>query len=50
MRKSTKHGPDMNQPKPQKRRDTAQATGNRRLADQIRKSLAKHYASKYRVR
>jgi hypothetical protein len=27
-----------------------QATGNKRLAEQIRKVLGKHYASKYRVR
>ena len=50
MRKSTKHGPDMNRPKPQKRRDKPQATGNMRLAEQIRKILGKHNASKYRVR
>jgi hypothetical protein len=37
-------------PKPQKRREKPQATGNRRLAEQIRKILGKHYASKYRVR
>jgi len=28
----------------------AQTTGNKRLADQIRKILGKHYANKYRVR
>jgi hypothetical protein len=27
-----------------------QATGNKRLAEQIRKILGKHYASKYRVK
>ncbi|WP_168247751.1 MULTISPECIES: hypothetical protein [unclassified Mesorhizobium] len=51
MRKSTKRGPGANPPKPQKGDDKARAkTGNRRLAEQIRKVLAKHYASKYRAR
>jgi hypothetical protein len=36
--------------KPKKRCDMPQATRNKRLAEQIRKSLGKHYASKYRVR
>jgi hypothetical protein len=27
-----------------------QATGNKRLAEQIRKIFGKHYASKYRVK
>jgi hypothetical protein len=36
-------------PKPQKRRAKPPATGNKRLADQTRKILGKHYASKYRV-
>jgi hypothetical protein len=35
---------------PQGRRSKPQASGNRRLAEQIRKILRKHYASKYRVR
>jgi len=30
--------------------DPAQARANKRLAEQIRKILGKHYASKYRVR
>ena len=42
--------PATDRPKPQKRRDKPQATGNKRLAEQIRKILGKHYASKYRVR
>ena len=51
MRKSTKRGPGADLAKPQKGDDKAQATtGNKRLAEQIRKVLAKHYASKYRVR
>jgi hypothetical protein len=37
-------------PKPQKRRGKPTATGNKRIAEQIRKILGKHYASKYRVR
>jgi hypothetical protein len=37
-------------PKPQKRRGKPAATGNKRIAEQIRKILGKHYASKYRVR
>jgi hypothetical protein len=35
--------------KPRKSRDKL-ATSNKRLAEQIRKVLGKHYASKYRVR
>jgi hypothetical protein len=35
---------------PQKRRDRPRKTDNKRLAEQIRKFLRKHYASKYRVR
>jgi hypothetical protein len=37
-------------PMPQGRRAKLLATGNKRLADQTRKILGKHYASKYRVR
>jgi hypothetical protein len=37
-------------PKQQKRRDRLPATVNKRLAEQIRNILGKHYASKYRVR
>jgi hypothetical protein len=36
-------------PTPQRRRAKLPATGNKRLADQTRKILGKHYASKYRV-
>jgi hypothetical protein len=50
MRKSTKQSPATDRLKPQERRDKLQATGNRRLAQQTRKILGKHYASKYRVR
>jgi hypothetical protein len=51
MRKPTKQSPGTDRPKPQKRPDKAQAaTGNKRLAEQVRKALAKHYASKYPVR
>jgi hypothetical protein len=47
MRKSTKR---TSSPKLQKRRAGPPATGNKRLAEQTRKLLGKHYASKYRVR
>jgi len=50
MRKATKQRTGPDQPKPQERRGKPQASGNRRLAEQIRKILRKHYASKYRVR
>ena len=33
-----------------KLRDKPRATSNKRLAEQVRKILGKHYASKYRVR
>jgi hypothetical protein len=36
--------------KPQKQRERPPVTGNKRLPEQARKILAKHYASKYRVR
>jgi len=50
MRKSTNRGPGAG-PKLQKGDNKARATtGNKRLAEQIRKVLAKHYASKYRAR
>ena len=45
MHKPTKYS----RSKPKKHRDVPQATGNKRLAEQIRKVLGKHYASKYRV-
>ena len=51
MRKPSKQKPGTDRPKRQKRQDKAQAaTGNKCLAEQIRKVLATHYASKYRVR
>jgi hypothetical protein len=50
MRKATSQRPGRDRLKPQQRRDKPQATGNRRLTEQIRKILRKHYASKYRVR
>jgi hypothetical protein len=50
MRKPTKQSPETERSKPKKHRDMPQATGNKRLAEQIRKVLGKHYASKYRVR
>jgi hypothetical protein len=40
----------LHRPKPPERRDELQASANRRLAEQIRKILRKHYRSKYRVR
>jgi hypothetical protein len=46
---SRKQFPRADLPKPRKSRDKL-ATGNKRLAEQIRKVLGKHYASKYRVR
>jgi hypothetical protein len=50
MREPRKQSSSKDRPKPQERRDKPQATGNRRLAEQIRRILGKHYASKYRVR
>jgi hypothetical protein len=50
MRKPTKRGPEPDRSKPNRRREMPQANGNKRLAQQIRKILGKHYASKYRVR
>ena len=44
-----KQNPRANLPKLRKPRDKL-ATSNKRLAEQIRKVLGKHYASKYRVR
>jgi hypothetical protein len=46
----TKQRQETDRLKPRKRRDLPLATGNKRLAEQIRKILHKHYASKYRVR
>jgi hypothetical protein len=42
--------PDKELAKRQKRRDRPPTTENKRLAEQTRKILGKHYASKYRVR
>jgi hypothetical protein len=50
MRNPAKQRPGLDRPAPQVRRGKPGATGNRRLAEQIRKILRKHYASKYRVR
>jgi hypothetical protein len=50
MRESKKQRPGADRPKPNKQPDKPGATGNKRLAEQIRKNLGKHYASKYRVR
>jgi len=45
----TKQRPHPHRPKPAERRDEPQASANRRLAEQTRKILRKHYMSKYRV-
>jgi len=45
MRGSKKQNSRANLPKPRKSRDKL-ATNNKRLAEQIRKVLGKHYASK----
>jgi hypothetical protein len=50
MRGPRKLTPSAELPKPQKGRDKPQVIGNKRLAEQIRKILGKHYASKYRMR
>jgi hypothetical protein len=50
MRVPKKQGPRTDWPKLQKRGDRPPVTANKRLADQTRKILGKHYASKYRVR
>jgi hypothetical protein len=44
------NSPGTDRPKPKKHCDKPPAPGNKRLAQQIRKILGKHYASKYRVR
>jgi hypothetical protein len=41
MREPTKQSPGADRPKPQQGRDKSQATGNKRLAEQIRKILGK---------
>jgi len=45
-----KKTPDKNPPKPRKEAKAPHASGNKRLAEQTRKILGKHYASKYRAR
>jgi hypothetical protein len=49
MRMPKKRSSRIDWPKPQRCRAKLPATGNKRLADQTRKILGKHYASKYRV-
>jgi hypothetical protein len=49
MRGPKKQTPGHRAAKPQKHCGKPQVTGNKRLAEQIRKILGKHYASKYRV-
>ena len=49
MRGPRTQTPGAEPPKPQKGRDKPQVIGNKRLAEQTRKILGKHYASKYRV-
>ena len=48
MRKARKQVPSQERPKPKK--GEKQARANKRLTEQTRKILGKHYASKYRVR
>jgi hypothetical protein len=51
MRTARKRSSSADWSKPQKHRAKAPpATANKRLAEQTRKILGKHYASKYRVR
>jgi hypothetical protein len=50
MRKPMRQPQETDRLKPKKRRDLPLATGNKRLGEQVRKILGKHYASKYRVR
>lgn len=45
-----KENPDKHRPKPQKEKRKPQIPGNKRLTQQTRKILGKHYASKYRAR
>jgi hypothetical protein len=48
MRDPRKQSPRKEWPKSPKHRDKPPATGNKRLAEQTRKILGKHYANKYR--
>ena len=50
MRVAKKQGHRTDRPKLHKRGDRSPVTTNKRLADQTRKILGKHYANKYRVR
>jgi hypothetical protein len=50
MRAARKQNPRMNWLKPAKNRAKPPVTANKRLAEQTRKILGKHYASKYRVK
>jgi hypothetical protein len=50
MRALRKQTPRIDWPKPPKNRNKPPVTGNKRLAEQTRRILGKHYASKYRVR
>jgi hypothetical protein len=50
MRKPAKPRSGVDRPKPQERCDTRQATRNRRLPEQIRRILRKHYRNKYLMR
>jgi hypothetical protein len=50
MRDSMKQPPSAKPPKPEKGSEKRSLTANKRLAEQTRKILGKHYASKYRVR
>jgi hypothetical protein len=45
-----KKNPDKNSRKPLKETAKVKFAGNKRLAEQTRKLLGKHYASKYRAR
>jgi hypothetical protein len=45
-----KKSPDKHRPKPQKETKKPVIPGNKSLAQQTRKLLGKHYASKYRAR
>jgi hypothetical protein len=45
-----KKTPDKQSPKPRKETAKAKIQGNKRLAEQTRKLLGKHYASNYRAR
>jgi hypothetical protein len=50
MRRPTKQGEKKGWPNLQQRSDRPPAGGNKRLTEQTRKRLGKHYANKYRVR